>query len=104
MSLSGERETPAIRRFVQQSLGDPYCLHVIRDPRGTAVSLVSQSWGPDSLPKAIAWVQSYYDQWFAVRDLYAAQGIVLEEMRIEGSQTGRLRHHSEWLLWFHASL
>lgn len=62
---------------------DPHCLHVIRDPRGTAVSLVSQGWGPDSLSRAIAWVQSYYHQWFAVRGLYAEQGTPLDEMRIE---------------------
>lgn len=79
-------------RAMADFAGDPYCLHVIRDPRGTAVSLVSQSWGPDSLPRAIAWVQSYYDRWFAVRDLYAAQGIVLDEVRIEDIVTAPGKH------------
>lgn len=63
--------------------GNPHCLHVIRDPRGTALSLVSQKWGPDTLPRAIVWVQSYYDRWFTVRDAYAEYGLVLEELRIE---------------------
>lgn len=78
-------------------VGDPHCLHVVRDPRGTALSLVSQSWGPGSLPMAIAWVQSYYDQWFAVRDLYAGCGLVLEELRIEDI-VGDPRGHGDRLL------
>lgn len=64
-------------------VGDPYCLHVIRDPRGTAASLVSQSWGPDTLSQAAAWVQSYYDRWFQVRGTYADLGLALSEVKIE---------------------
>lgn len=63
--------------------GKSYCLHIIRDPRGTALSLLSQSWGPDTLAKSMAWVQSYYDQWLVVRNRYASLGLMLDEMRIE---------------------
>jgi len=60
-----------------------WCLHVIRDPRGTAVSLMSKKWGPDTLESAAAWVESYYNQWFNVKDRYSNLGIPLTEMRIE---------------------
>ena len=70
-----------------QALADfatnPLCLHVIREPRATALSLVSQSWGPDTLSSAAAWVQSYYDRWFAVRGCYMTLGLQLTELRIE---------------------
>lgn len=70
-----------------QALADftnaPWCLHVIRDPRATAASLVSQSWGPNTLPSAAAWVKSYYDQWLDVRSRYASLGLSLTEVRIE---------------------
>lgn len=62
---------------------NPSCVHIIRDPRATAVSLVSQNWGPNTLSSAAAWVQSYYDQWFSIRKNYAELGLPLSEVRIE---------------------
>lgn len=36
-----------------------FCIHLVPDPRATAISLVAQSQGPSTLPAAIVWVQSY---------------------------------------------
>lgn len=60
---------------------DAKCIHLIRDPRATALSLVRQAWGPPTLPAAIAWVESYYRQWTAVRQDF--RGMNLLELRIE---------------------
>lgn len=62
---------------------NPLCVHVSRDPRATAVSLVSQSWGPTTLSSAAAWVKSYYDQWFSIRNEYSKLGLSLVELSIE---------------------
>lgn len=76
-----------------------YCLHLVRDPRATAVSLMAQSWGPSTLHAAIAWVRSYYKQWFVVRDTYDGM-LPLMELRIEEivADPGTWEHSIlEWL-------
>lgn len=70
-------------QFLADFVGLPWCVHVIRDPRATAWSLMAQDWGPNTLSSAASWVQSYYEQWFAVRGLYATLGLSLTELRIE---------------------
>jgi hypothetical protein len=58
-------------------------VHVTRDPRAIAVSLIAQSWGPDRLDQAIPWVRSYLETWDRRRDVFARFGLPLIELRIE---------------------
>lgn len=76
---------------------EPLCLHVVRDPRGTAVSLLKQEWGPKTLDAASDWVKSYYEQWFRVRPRYDSLGLSLTEVRIE-DVVAAPQDHSEKLL------
>jgi hypothetical protein len=59
------------------------CLHVVRDPRATAASLLRQKWGPTTVSGAIAWVRSYYAEWVVRRTRFPEVGIPLMEIRIE---------------------
>jgi hypothetical protein len=58
-------------------------VHVTRDPRAIAVSLLAQSWGPDRLDQAVLWVRAYLETWDRRRDDFDRLGLPLLALRIE---------------------
>jgi len=60
-------------------------LHVMRDPRSIAWSLLSVRWGPDKLATAARWVDSYCGAWVAAEARAAGQNLPLTRLHIEGA-------------------
>ena len=58
-------------------------LHVMRDPRSIAWSLLAMRWGPDELTTAARWVDSYCRAWAAAEARAAALGLPLIRLYIE---------------------
>lgn len=58
-------------------------LHVMRDPRSIAWSLLAMRWGPDELPAAAAWVDGYCRAWVAAEARAATLGLPLLRLHIE---------------------
>lgn len=58
-------------------------LHVMRDPRSIAWSLLAMRWGPDQLVTAACWVDSYCRAWTAAEIQAAALGLPLVRLHIE---------------------
>lgn len=58
-------------------------IHIIRDPRAIALSLLQQVWGPNTLEDAIQWIVSYLEAWEVNRVLAEQLGVRMMEFRIE---------------------
>ncbi|HUF86332.1 MAG TPA: sulfotransferase [Thermohalobaculum sp.] len=58
-------------------------LHVMRDPRAIAWSLLAMSWGPGELTTAARWVDSYCRAWTAAEAEAASLGLPLLRLHIE---------------------
>lgn len=58
-------------------------LHVMRDPRSIAWSLMSVRWGPDELGGAARWVDGYCRAWTAAEAEAARHGLPLLRLHIE---------------------
>jgi hypothetical protein len=58
-------------------------LHVMRDPRSIAWSLLAMRWGPDELTTAARWVDSYCRAWVAAESHAAQLGLPLIRLHIE---------------------
>lgn len=58
-------------------------LHIYRNPKAIAVSLLNQRWGPTQLEHAITWVQSYFDAWLKAGAHFKRLGLPLVDYRIE---------------------
>ena len=58
-------------------------LHVMRDPRSIAWSLLAMPWGPDKLTTAARWVDSYCRAWAAAEARAAGLGLALIRFYIE---------------------
>ena len=58
-------------------------LHIYRNPKATAVSLLNQTWGPKQLEHAIIWIQSYFSAWLKARAYFERLGLPLTDCRIE---------------------
>lgn len=58
-------------------------LHIYRNPKAIAVSLLNQTWGPDRLEHAIIWVRSYFEAWIEARACFERFGLPLMDLRIE---------------------
>lgn len=72
----------AIEFLTQLAPGAAY-LHVMRDPRSIAWSLLSMRWGPNDLVTAVRWVDSYCRAWCKA-EAYAAQlSLPLTRLHIE---------------------
>jgi hypothetical protein len=71
-------------QFLHELAPQARFIHVVRDPRATAVSLLSQTWGPKTLPTAILWVKSYFQAWFdSARQVYDQFGLDMLDIHIE---------------------
>lgn len=69
-------------------------LHIFRDPRAIALSLLQQVWGPNTLEDAIQWVISYFDSWRINRDLALQRGVRMMEVKIEDLVSDPVSHSS----------
>jgi hypothetical protein len=58
-------------------------LHVMRDPRSIAWSLLSMRWGPDKLTTAARWVDSYCHAWIVAEGHASSLGLPLSRLYIE---------------------
>jgi hypothetical protein len=58
-------------------------LHVMRDPRSIAWSLLAMRWGPNELNTAARWVDSYCLAWVRAEALAASMGLHLIRLHIE---------------------
>jgi hypothetical protein len=71
-------------------------LHVMRDPRSIAFSLLAMPWGPDRLAGAARWVESYCRAWVAAETEAADRGLALTRLYIEEVATAPAQA-AEWL-------
>ncbi|MCH8167986.1 MAG: sulfotransferase [Proteobacteria bacterium] len=60
-------------------------LHVMRDPRSIAWSLLAARWGPDRLATASRWVDSYCRAWAVAEARAAGLGLALTRLHIEAA-------------------
>lgn len=58
-------------------------LHIYRNPKAIAVSLLNQTWGPDRIEHAIVWVRSYFEAWVEARACFERFGLPLLDLQIE---------------------
>lgn len=58
-------------------------LHIYRNPKAIAVSLLKQKWGPSRIEHAIVWVQSYFNVWIDAKAHFERFGLPLLDLRIE---------------------
>src|SRR3546814_10837106 len=58
-------------------------LHIYRNPKAIAVSLLNQTWGPNDIEHAVVWVQSYFDAWADAKNYFERFGLPLQDLRIE---------------------
>lgn len=58
-------------------------VHVMRDPRAIAFSLLSMPWGPDHLAAAADWVAGYCESWQAACRHFEACGLAILSLHIE---------------------
>jgi len=58
-------------------------LHIMRDPRSIAWSLLAMRWGPDELTTAASWVDSYCRAWIRAEAEAATLGLALIRLHIE---------------------
>lgn len=58
-------------------------LHIYRNPKAIAVSLLNQNWGPDRIEHAVVWVRSYFEAWVKAKSRFERFGLPLMDLRIE---------------------
>jgi hypothetical protein len=58
-------------------------LHITRDPRSVANSLLKMNWGPSDPQSSCHWVSSYYKRWLQIREQAKKDGINIYECYIE---------------------
>lgn len=58
-------------------------IHVTRDPRAIAVSLLAQTWGPTDLRGACEWVAAYLESWQVAVEYMRDRSLPVLELRIE---------------------
>lgn len=58
-------------------------VHVMRDPRSIAHSLLGMRWGPDSLEQSAVWVSSYCEAWLRAEARAAELGLWVQRLHIE---------------------
>jgi hypothetical protein len=83
-------------RFLARIAPGARFLHVMRDPRSIAWSLLAMRWGPDKLVAAARWVDSYCRAWTAAERDAAWLGLPLTRLHIEDAAAAPARA-SLWL-------
>lgn len=69
--------------FISRIFPDAIYLHVVRDPRSIARSLLKMKWGPNETEGAVLWVKGYFQAWARARALILEKGLRLKELSIE---------------------
>lgn len=70
-------------KFLHELSPNAKYIHIYRNPKAIAVSLLNQSWGPSVLDHAIVWVRSYFDAWRSAKLYYGRLGLPLLDLSIE---------------------
>lgn len=69
--------------FLHELAPDARYLHIYRNPKAIAVSLLNQKWGPDKLAHSITWIRSYFEAWIEAKARFTRFGLPLLDLRIE---------------------
>ncbi len=76
-------------RFLSELFHGSKFVHVSRDPRAVAVSLLKMPWGPDNIDECVRWYASYHNSWMREKAHCDLSGIEIYDFRIEDF------HHEE---------
>src|SRR3546814_14996553 len=77
-------------QFLHELAPNARYLHIYRNPKAIAVSLLNQTWGPNDIEHAVVWVQSYFDAWADAKNYFERFGLPLRDLRIERSEERRV--------------
>lgn len=69
--------------FLRRLHPDAHCIHVMRDPRSVAHSLMRMPWGPNSLGDCIAWVEGYWRAFETSRSWASVNNFPILELFVE---------------------
>jgi hypothetical protein len=58
-------------------------IHIIRDPRGVAQSVMNQTWGPNSLEDVCGWLTTLYERWGRVKEWITQKDYNYLEIKLE---------------------
>ncbi len=50
-------------KFISELFPEMDFIHISRDPRAIALSLLQQIWGPNTLEDAVGWISNYLEAW-----------------------------------------
>ena len=70
-------------QFLHELAPEARYLHIYRNPKAIAVSLLNQPWGPARLDHAIVWVRSYFEAWLKAKAHFQRLGLPLADYSIE---------------------
>jgi len=70
-------------RFLHELAPTARYLHIYRNPKAVAMSLLRQSWGPSRLDHAIVWVRSYFEAWQDAKAYFERFDLRLADLSIE---------------------
>ena len=70
-------------RFLSEVFQGSKFIHISRDPRLVAVSLLKMPWGPDNIEDCVKWYASYHHSWLREKLRCDVAGIEIYDFRIE---------------------
>lgn len=69
--------------FISKIIPDGLFIHIMRDPRSIANSLLKMNWGPSQVESACRWISDYCDEWEDVKQKISGSDIQYQEFFIE---------------------
>ncbi len=82
-------------RFICEIFPDMSFIHIVRDPRAIALSLLQQIWGPNNIEDSIRWVSNYFEAWKINHEIARQYGIRMKEVKIENLVSNPLDYSDE---------
>lgn len=73
--------------FLQELFPNSVFIHVTRDPRGVAYSIMKHYWGPNTLESSCHYLENIYKRWFAYKPLLDLTGVNYLEIKLEDLAT-----------------